>query len=253
MPKTCANLTWLFADLPMLERPRAAAQAGFGAVEVLFPYDENAADLGNAIAQAGVELALINCPPPNYADPDGPRGFAAVPAEHARFQQAFRRALRYAGALGAQHVHIMAGVAEGAAARQVFVENLRWAAAVAPKQSLTIEPINPVDMPGYYLNDFDQAAGILAEVAAPNLHLQFDAYHAHRITGDVMGCWEKFGHLARHVQVAGFPGRHEPTGGDIDYKAFFARLRADGYDGWISGEYTPAGETLDGLDWLETC
>ncbi|QEE34723.1 TIM barrel protein [Octadecabacter sp. SW4] len=253
MPKVCANLTWLFTELPMIARPHAAAQAGFGAVEVLFPYDENAADLGNAIAQAGVELALINCPPPNYADPHGPRGFAAVPGEQARFQQAFRRALRYAGALGAQRVHIMAGVAEGAEARQIFIENLRWAAEFAPKQALTIEPINRIDMPGYFLCDYDQAADILREVAVNNLHLQFDAYHAHRITGDVIGTWEKTGHLVRHVQVAGFPGRHEPVGSDIDYKAFFACLRRDGYDGWISGEYTPAGDTGAGLEWLKTC
>ena len=253
MPKVCANLTWLFTELPMSERPKAAAQAGFGAVEILFPYDENAAELGTAIANAGLELALINCPPPNYCDPDGPRGFAAVPDQQERFRGAFRRALRYAGALGAQHLHIMAGAAHGTEARRMFVENLAWAAAVAPKQSLTIEPINGHDMPGYFLSDFDQAADILAEVGAPNLHLQFDAYHAHRITGDVLGTWKKMHHLVRHVQVAGYPGRHEPLGGEIDYKSFFAQLRADGYDGWISGEYTPAGATTDNLDWLKTC
>ena len=253
MAKVCANLTWLFTELPMSERPKAAAQAGFGAVEILFPYDENAAELGTAIANAGLELALINCPPPNYCDPDGPRGFAAVPDQQERFRGAFHRALRYAGALGAQHLHIMAGVAQGSEARRMFVENLIWAAAVAPKQSLTIEPINGHDMPGYFLNDFDQAADILAEVGAPNLHLQFDAYHAHRITGDVLGTWDRMRHLVRHVQVAGYPGRHEPLGGEIDYKSFFTQLRADAYDGWISGEYAPAGATTDNLDWLKTC
>ena len=53
-----------------------------------------------------------------------------------------------------------------------------------------------------------------------------------------------------HVQVAGFPGRHEPMGGDIDYLSFFARLDADGYDGWVSGEYTPADRTEEGLAWM---
>lgn len=85
MPKFCAKLSMLFTELPLLERPLAAKTAGFGAVEILFPYDENAAALGTAIARAGVDLTLINCPPPNYADPDGPRGFAAVVADQQRF------------------------------------------------------------------------------------------------------------------------------------------------------------------------
>ncbi len=79
--------------------------------------------------------------------------------------------------------------------------------------------------------------------------LMFVAYHAHRITGDVAGTWSGLRALVRHVQVAGFPGRHEPAGGEIDYPAFFAMLDADGYSGWVSGEYQPAGRTADGLGW----
>lgn len=250
MPRFCANLTMLFTEVPLLERPAAAARAGFEAVEILFPYEHNAAELGTAMARAALPLALINCPPPNYAQPDGPRGFAAVPDEQARFQQAFRRTLRYARALGAQHIHIMAGLAQGPEARAVFVENLRWAAAQAPAQSLTIEPINPHDMPGYFLGDYDLAMEILAQVAAPNLHLQFDAYHAQRITGDVMGTWDAVRSRVAHVQVGGYPGRHEPAGGEIDYPAFFAMLDRTEYTGWVSGEYNPAGHTEDGLDWI---
>ncbi len=247
MPRYAANLTMMFTDLPLLERFGAARSAGFTAVEVLFPYDNSAADLLVQIAANGLELVLINCPPPNYTQ--GPRGFAAVPGGQARFQHDVKRSLRYARALGAGHLHLMAGVAEGPEARAVYVENLRWAAAHAPEQSLTIEPINPHDMPGYFLNDFDLAAAVLDEVAAPNLHLQFDAYHAHRITGDVMATWAKMAPRVAHVQVAGYPGRFEPMGGDIDYPAFFARLDADGYHGWVSGEYNPRGQTGDGLGW----
>ncbi|MBT8412592.1 MAG: TIM barrel protein [Octadecabacter sp.] len=250
MPKFCANLSMLFTELPLAERPAAAARAGFGAVEVLFPYDENAADLGTAIARAGVPLALINCPPPNYADPEGPRGFAAVPAEQARFQQAFRRTLRYAGALGAEFVHIMAGVAEGPEARTVFIENLHWAAAEAGKQKLTIEPINTHNMPGYFLCDFDLAMSILAEVEAPNLSLQFDAYHAARMGLDVMATWDAVKARVAHVQVGGVPDRHEPQGGDFDYPVFFETLDKQKYKGWVSGEYRPAGRTEDGLAWI---
>ena len=101
----------------------------------------------------------------------------------------------------------------GEDARAVFVENLRWAAAFAPKQKLTIEPINGVDMPRYFLNDFDLAMDVLAEIDAPNLFLQFDAYHAAKIMGDVLGTWDKVRARTAHIQVGGVPDRAEPTGG----------------------------------------
>jgi 2-dehydrotetronate isomerase len=248
MPRFAANLSLMFSELSFLDRFAAARAADFDAVEVLFPYDIAANEILDRLAQNALQLVLINAPPPNYAE--GPRGFAAVPGGEERFRHDFRRSLRYARALGATHLHLMAGVAEGATARATFVENLRWAAATAPGQSLTIEPINRADMPGYFLADFDLALAVIAEVGAPNLRLQFDAYHAHRITGDVLATWAKVRALVAHVQVAGYPGRHEPMGGEIDYPAFLSRLDADEYDGWVSGEYHPAGSTVAGLGWM---
>jgi 2-dehydrotetronate isomerase len=249
MPRFCANLSLMYSELPFLDRFGAARTAGFDGVEVLFPYDVAANEILDRLAVNDLRLVLINCPRPNYAE--GPRGFAAVPGGEDRFRHDFLRSLRYARALGAGHLHLLAGVSEGEAARAVFVENLRWAAAEAPGQSLTIEPINRVDMPGYFLADFDLAAKVIAEVGATNLRLQFDAYHAQRITGDVMGTWDNVRTLVAHVQVAGYPGRHEPLGGEINYLAFFRRLDSEGYGGWVSGEYHPAAGTVAGLGWRE--
>ncbi len=248
MPKFAANLTFLFRELPFLDRFEAAAEAGFAAVEVLFPYDDAAGEITRRLRANGLEMVLINAPPPNWAG--GARGFAAVPGGGERFRHDFRRAMRFAEALGAQHLHLMAGMAQGLVARRTFVENLAWAAAQAPRMSLTIEPINPTDMPGYFLDDFDMAAEILDEVGAPNLGLQFDMYHAQMITGDGIAAWEAHGHRARHIQVGGLPGRHEPLAGEVDYPAFFARLDTEGYAGWVSGEYNPAGRTGEGLGWI---
>lgn len=277
LPRFAANLTMLFTELPFLERFAAARRAGFAGVEVLFPYDCPAPALLDRLDATGLRMVLINCPPPNYTE--GPRGFAAVAGLEERFRHDFRRAARYAAALGALHVHVMAGVAEGAQARATFAANLAWAAAAAPRQSITIEPINRDDLPGYFLGDFDLACEVIAEVGAPNLGLQFDAYHAHRITGDAMATWEGVAEQVAHVQVAGVSGRHEPGGfpgglgtrgggkadgkldgaldgagpdggGGIDYPAFFGRLDAAGYAGWVSGEYNPRGKTEDGLAWI---
>lgn len=247
MTKFCANLTMLFTELPFLERFGAARDAGFAAVEVLFPYDVAVPDMLGALARNGLPMALINCPPPNYTG--GEQGFAAV--KGSRFRADFKRAARYAKALGAQHLHIMSGDAAGAEAKAIFIENLRWAAAEAPQQSLTIEPINQDDRPGYFMSDFDLAAEVIVAVDAPNLRLQFDAYHAQKITGDVLGTWAKVSDITVHVQVGQTPNRTAPDQFDIDYAAFFKALKASKYKGWVSGEYTPAGHTEDSLRWIK--
>ena len=197
----------------------------------------------------GLSLELINCPPPNYTG--GDRGFAAVPGLEDRFMRDFRRTLRYAEMLRARIVHIMAGAASGEEARATFVKNLKWACTFAPNQQLTIEPINDIDMPGYFLNDFDLAADILDEVNAPNLALQFDTYHAFKIHGDVMACWNKHKDRVKHIQIGGLPDRHEPvTSKHLDYPAFFEMLDETGYTGAVSAEYNPAKRTEQGLGWL---
>ncbi|MDO5604706.1 MAG: TIM barrel protein [Paracoccus sp. (in: a-proteobacteria)] len=248
MARFAANLTLMFNELPMLQRFGAARRAGFEGAEILFPYDLAASELRTAARRARLEIVLINCPPPNWAG--GPRGFAAVPGLQERFRRDFERALRVAEMLAARHIHIMAGKAVGAAAMGCFVENLAWAARRAPHFSLTIEPMSETDMPGYFLNSFDQAAEVLDAVGAPNLGLQFDAYQAHMITGDVVACWRAHGARAHHIQIAGAPGRHEPRGGDIDYHSFFRAVDEAGYSGWVAAEYTPRTTTEAGLRWL---
>ncbi|TCP38662.1 hydroxypyruvate isomerase family protein [Rhodovulum marinum] len=248
MPRFCANLDFLFTERPFLDRFAAARAAGFEAVEILFPYDHDPAEIAARLAGEGLQLALINTPAGDWAA--GERGFAALPGQAARFREGVRRATDLAARLGAAQVHLLAGCAAGAEARQTYLGNVAWAADSAPAQSFTIEPINPFDMPGYFLARFDDAAKILDTLARPNLHLQFDAYHAQRIAGDVMGLWARMGARAAHVQVAAAPARDDPDRGAIDYPAFFARLDTDGYAGWVSGEYRPRGRTEDGLGWI---
>lgn len=248
MPKFAANLTLLFTDYPFIERFGAAREAGFDAVEVLFPYDEPAKNIAAALRGHGLEMILFNTPPPNWAG--GDRGYAAIPGGQERFQHDLKRALRYAEVLSPRHIHIMAGIAQGDEAQACFIENLKWACAQAPAQSFVIEPLNPHDMPGYFLNSFDLAAEVLDTVNADNLGLQYDVYHAHRITGDAAAVWQTHGHRARHIQIGRIPDRADPVGGDFDFPTFFKTLDNIGYQGAVSGEYHPAGRTQDGLGWI---
>ena len=250
MLKFAANLTWMFNEYPFMERFAQAAEAGFTGVEVHVPYDWPAQDIRNACAIHGLSMVVINSPPPNYTG--GPQGDAAVPGLEGRFRQDFKRALRYAKVLNVAHLHVVAGDVSGDEARAVYVDNLRWAAEEAPKQSLVIEPLNAEDHPGYFLNDFNLARDIVVEVDRPNVRLEFDAYHAQKIHSDVMGLWDKMRDISALVQVAQTPERHEPDAGEIDYPAFFSLLREDGYAGWVSGEYHPKAHTRQGLGWISS-
>lgn len=246
MPRFAANLTFLFAEVAPLDRPALAAQAGFDGAEILFPYDHPAKDWQAALG--GLPLALINTPPGDWSM--GERGHAAVPGEESRFRDGFLRAADYATRLGAARVHVMSGVARGPLAEQVFAENMAWAAAQAPALRLTVEPLNIDDMPGYFLNDYDQAARILDDLALPGLGIQFDIWHAARIHGDAAAVWVRHADRINHVQIAGFPARGEPGGGGFDIPGLCDALDARGYDGWIAAEYIPGRATVHGLGWL---
>lgn len=247
MPRFAANLTFLFSEVPPLDRPGLAAQAGFDGVEILFPYDQPVKDW--AAALAGLPLVNLNTWPGDWAA--GDRGFAALPGEEARFRDSFLRAADVAERLGCPRVHVMAGVARGPAAEQTLADNLNWAVAQAPGLTLLLEPINADDMPGYFLNDFDQAARIMDDLALPQVGLQFDLWHAARIHGSAQGVWERHRNHIAHVQISGFPGRNEPGGGGFDLTAMCAELDQGDWPGWVAAEYRPARATVHGLAWLQ--
>lgn len=246
MPRFAANLTMLFTEVPALDRPGLAAQAGFDGAEILFPYDHPAKDWEAALGS--FPLALVNTPPGDWIA--GERGHAAVPGDAQRFRDSFLRAAEFATRLGAGLVHVMAGVGRGPLAEQCYAENLAWAAAQAPELKLTIEPLNPDDMPGYFLNDFDQAGRILDDLALPSVGLQFDLWHAARIHGDAHAVWQRHQAHVNHIQIAGFPTRAEPGGGGFDLTALCSEVDGAGYEGWIAAEYRPSRATVHGLAWL---
>ena len=248
--KFAANLSHLWPELPYLDRFDAAAAAGFEAVEILFPYDLAASKTQRALLANGQQLVLINSPPPNYTG--GARGFAATPGGEARFRHDMKRVFRYAEVLRPKMVHVMTGEGSGPEAKATLVENLRWAVAEAPKGlMLTLEPLNPVSMPGYFLNDYALAAEIIEEVFAPNLGLQYDSFHAQMIHADALAVFEKYRDLIAHIQIGDAPDRGPPGSGTVDFPALFEAIPASGYGGYVSAEYTPGGPTEKTLNWMK--
>ena len=248
MPKLSANLSFLFPDIPFLERFAAAKAAGFSAVEFAFAYEHPVDQVAAAAKAAGVEVVLMNLPPGDWDA--GERGLGALAGREADFQAALDRAILYAEAAGCRRLHAMAGV--GPTAREdVFVRNLASAAARLAGRgiALLIEPINVIDMPGYFLTLPEQARRIIERINHPNLFLQLDLYHCQIMRGDLAHRIEAHLPLIGHIQIAGNPGRNEPDVGEINYPYLFDLMDNLGYRDWVGCEYKPAGDTVAGLGW----
>lgn len=253
MPHFAANLTMMFNEVPFLDRFAAAGQAGFKAVEFLFPYDYPA-DIVKAKADAaGVEIALFNMPPGDWDK--GERGIAAFTDRATEFSEGVTRALHYAEVLGVKCIHMMSGLADSADAtiRERYKTALCEAADAAQQQAVTIliEPINKRDMPGYFLNDFNLAADFIAESDRSNIKLQYDIYHRQILHGDVTRSLETMLPLIGHIQTASVPLRNEPGTGELNDDHVFSLIDALGYDGFIGCEYRPANGSVQGLGWFE--
>ncbi len=260
MPKFAANLSFLYNELPFLDRFEAAAKDGFRAVEYLFPYEWPAEEIVRRLKDNGLQQVLFNAPPGDWDK--GDRGIACLPGREAEFRAGIGKALDYAKALACPRVHVMAGlVPDDGTLRETlqptYIENLHWAAVQAAKQGigLLIEPINTRDIPRFFLNRQDQAHEVLAAVGALNLQVQMDLYHCQIVEGDVATKLRQYLPTGRvgHLQIASVPERNEPDGGELNYGYLFAlidELSAGGaWDGWIGCEYRPRSNAHDGLGW----
>lgn len=253
MPRFAANLTMMFNETGFLDRFAAAAAVGFKAVEFLFPYEFEPDVIRERLETCGLTQALFNLPPGNWAA--GERGLAALAGREAEFRQSVETALRYASATGVRRLHVMSGLADrsDSKSRDTYRASLALACDRAGEAGLDvlIEPINPHDMPDYFLNDFNFAADLIADLGHPNLKLQFDIYHRQIIHGDVIRGLRELMPITGHVQIASVPSRHEPGTGELDDFRVLRELDALGYGGYVGCEYRPAGETVAGLGWLK--
>jgi len=253
MPRFAANLTMMFTEVPFLDRFDAAAKAGFTSVEFLFPYEHPADAIGERLKRNGLTQALFNLPPGNWDA--GEKGFAALPDRFDDLKQSLHTALPYAKATGVKRVHLMAGMANRGDAKAVaaFRKSAGFAAEFFAPHGLdvVIEPINPRNVPGYFLNDFLFARDLINELKIPNLKLQFDIYHCQIIHGDVTMRLREMMPIIGHTQIASIPSRNEPDGEELNYPFVFAELDRLGYRGFVGCEYNPRGKTTDGLDWFK--
>lgn len=252
MLRLSANLSFLFTEVDFLDRFKAAADAGFGGVEFLFPYDVPAKDVALRVEDNGLQVALLNIWPGDFAA--GERGLAGIKGREAEFADRVEQALSYARVLGCRQLHAMAGLIEHGAEEATLIANLKAAAETAAGDGVRIltEPINRKDMPGYLVNRTAQARDIILATGVDNVGLQFDCYHREIEEGDTCAAIAEYADLTRHYQIASPPDRGEPDAGDLDYREVFDAIHSTGYQGWIGCEYRPRRTTQDGLRWRQT-
>jgi hydroxypyruvate isomerase len=254
MIRFSANLAMLFSDVDFLDRFERAAEAGFKAVEYMFPYPYRKDDLSERLQKYGLQQVLFNLPAGDWVA--GDRGLACLPGREGEFRNGVGLAIEYATALGCPLVNCLVGKAPAGApekARRTLIDNLRFAATALEKEKirLLVEPLNIRDMPGFYLCGTANALKLIEEVNHPNLWLQYDIYHMQVTEGNLMATIQAHFNRIAHIQIADNPGRNEPGTGEINFPNIFRFLDKMGYAGWIGCEYKPLGKTEDGLGWLK--
>ncbi len=254
MPKFAANLSMLFTERPFLERFSAAKEAGFAAVEFLFPYEFDTAAIARELRRHDLEQVLFNLPAGDFAA--GDRGMANDPSRVEEFRAGVANAVRIAQELGAGRLNCLVGLRLPDVPEDMqfaaLIDNLRYAADAAAAAGIrqVVEPLNVYDAPGFFLPTPEAGFALIERVNHPNCLLQYDVYHAQRMSGNLAATIAARIAQIGHVQIADSPDRHEPGTGEINYPFVLQALDDAGYDGWVSLEYRPRESTASSLRWL---
>ncbi|MGW7575715.1 TIM barrel protein [Streptomyces sp. NPDC054765] len=261
------NLSILFTELPLLERPAAARAAGFTAVELWWPWvaapvPERAEleALGAALNDAGTQLVGLNFYAGQLPGPD--RGALSVPgAESAKFRANVPVAVEFGRSLGCTSFNALYGNrVEGASAAEqdaLALENLAFAARAVAEAggTLLIEALNAPESPHCPIVSAPKAIEVVDAVNAAtgldNARFLMDLYHLSMNGEDLDEVIDRYTAKTAHVQIADSPGRGAPGTGSLDFPALLGRLKKAGYDGWTGLEYKPGDQPSAGaFAWL---
>ncbi|MFI2506558.1 TIM barrel protein [Streptomyces sp. NPDC018972] len=261
------NLSILFTELPLLERPAAAAAAGFTAVELWWPWTDSPTPgrseldaLRKAVQDAGVRLTGLNFYAGRLPGPD--RGALSVPGEESeRFRANVDVAADFAGSLGCTALNALYGNridgVDPAEQDALALENLVLAARAADRIGavLLIEALNEPESPLYPLVSASAAVGVVDKVDAAtglgNARFLMDLYHLAMNGEDLPAVIDRYAGRTGHVQIADSPGRGAPGTGSLPLEDLLDRLREAGYDGLVGLEYKPGERTgAEAFDWL---
>jgi hydroxypyruvate isomerase len=249
MIKYAANLSLLFTEWSFEDRFSAARDTGFEAVEFSFPRDMTATEIAEILRRTGLQQVLATVP----LRP-GSKGLAAQSGKAGDFREDFSLGLEYAVEGGSPLLHVLSGVVDQsnyAVSAGQFVDNMNWAIEVAARHNVkvVIEAINQTSVPGYFIRTLAGAVSWTQKI--DGLGLILDLYHAAMERLDPLACLDLYLSQSDHLQIAGYPGRHEPNIGNLNLPRVLDSINTNSYTGWVGCEYQPAISTLEGISWLD--
>lgn len=252
-----ANISLLYPELPFLDRVEAAARSGFKAIEVMYPYDyASASELAAALRDTGLVLSVLNAPPGDYAQ--GERGLACLAGNEQQYRHSIEQAVDYALQTNCSNIHVLTGNVPADQTANVTAQTLEESLCYAANYlagaglELLLEPLSTEVLPHYSMSTIEQAAQwqhVVVRSGCDNVSLQIDLYHTQMEQGNLWTLLQRYWSIISYVQIAGVPGRHEPTEGEINYEFLLQRLQAARFSGWVGCEYIPIGDTHAGLQW----
>lgn len=260
-----ANCSMLFTEEPLLDRPRAAAAAGFTAIEFWWPWPDNPTPsqeeidaFVTAVDDSGVQLVGLNFFAGELTGPVD-AGVLSIPARSQQFRDNIPVAVGIGERLGVQAFNALYGVRVDDSTPEeqdaLALENLGLAAEAAARIGATVL-VEPVSGPKPYAlrTAADTIAVVDAVRAAGHDNVGFlnDLFHLANNGDDPAAAVAAHTGKTAHVQIADYPGRGEPGTGELDLDALLAQLQEQGYDGYVGLEYKPTTTTTDSLAWLPT-
>jgi hydroxypyruvate isomerase len=257
-----ANCSMLFTERALLDRPAAARDAGFDAVEFWWPWpdepvpaDSDVEAFVRAIRDAGVRLVALNFFAGDLQGRDC--GVLSIPGRDSQFRDNIDVVAGIAQELDVTSFNALYGNrvdgTEPAEQDALALANIgRAADAVARIDgTVLVEPVS--GRKPYPLRTASDAAGVVAAARAaghPNVALLFDVFHLVNNGDDVPAAIAGHAGVIAHVQIADCPGRGEPGSGMLDLDKYLTMLVATGYRGYVGLEYQPTVDTTTSLAWL---
>jgi hydroxypyruvate isomerase len=250
MLRFSANLGYLWKELELLDAIKAAKRSGFDAVEFHCPYDVSPTKVRDILDDEGLSAISIN----TMRDKEkNESGLGAIFGKDKDMRAQVDQAIRYSNVIGCLNIHVLAGNAsQSLRSERVYKDNLMYATEQATRfgKNILIEVLNPLDMPGYYLNSIDRAADIISSTGVKNLKLMFDCYHFQKMGLDLRELFKTYKSIVGHIQIASFPHREEPTYNPSSYIEILDYFLDLGWSGFVGAEYSPRLCTDVGIGWL---
>ncbi len=248
--KYSVSIRFMWAEVEMPERAQRAAAHGFDRIELWDWRGEEIDAIAAACRESGIEIAGFF---------GHSYGALCDPAQHNRVLEALAESVEVAERVSALQLHMFSddrrpegGFAPGppltsAAKRRACVEGLRRCVELVEGKplELTLEAINTVFVPGYFLSDFGAALEVVREVDHPQVRIFFDCFHQQLVGGRLIDNLVDALPWVTSVHVADVPGRHQPGTGEINFHSIRRVLEDAGYDRQITFEIVPLGGDSD--------